>query len=112
MKFKRKPKPKDAKTIQFPSLEELHVNLLLKLKFDDITKYFFFNECMKAYITEDPDFMPFLQRMKERSMLARKFRTKKAQQLRKKEQEIKNKFALDVQDIEDIFDMIGEEEGI
>ena len=27
----------------------------------------------------------------------------------KKEQEIKNKFALDVQDIEDIFDMIGEE---
>jgi hypothetical protein len=110
--YKRKPRPEDAKTIQFPSLEELHVNLLLKLKFDDITKYFFFNECMKAFITEDPTFMPFLEKMKEKSMLARKFRSKKARELRKKEQEIKNKFALDVRDIEDIFDMIEHEEGI
>jgi hypothetical protein len=108
--YKRKPKPKDAKAIQFPSLEELHVNLLLKLKFDDITKYFFFNECMKAYIKEDAEFMPFLEKMKEKSMLARKFRSKKARELRKKEQEIKNKFALDVRDIEDIFDMIEHEE--
>jgi len=112
MMYKRKPRPEDAKTIQFPSLEELHVNLLLKLKFDDITKYFFFNECMKAFITEDPAFMPFLEKMKEKSMLARKFRTKKARELRKKEQEIKNKFALDTRDIEDIFDMIEHEEGI
>tara|TARA_R110000824_G_scaffold226100_1_gene413778 strand:- start:15 stop:350 length:336 start_codon:yes stop_codon:yes gene_type:complete len=110
--YKRKPRPEDAKTIQFPSLEELHVNLLLKLKFDDITKYFFFNECMKAFITEDPDFMPFLGKMKEKSMLARKFRTKKARELRKKEQEIKDRFALDTNDIEDIFDMIEHEEGV
>jgi hypothetical protein len=110
--YKRKPRPEDAKTIQFPSLEELHVNLLLKLKFDDITKYFFFNECMKAFITEDPDFMPFLEKMKEKSMLARKFRTKKARELRKKEQEIKDRFALNTNDIEDIFDMIEHEEGV
>jgi hypothetical protein len=109
--YKRKPRPENAKTIQFPSLEELHVNLLLKLKFDDVTKYFFFNECIKAYITEDPEFMPFLEKMKDKSMLARKFRTKKARELRKKEQEIKNKFALNVRDIEDIFDLIEEEEG-
>lgn len=112
MMYKRKPRPEDAKTIQFPSLEELHVNLLLKLKFDDITKYFFFNECMKAFITEDPDFMPFLEKMKEKSMLARKFRTKKARELRKKEQEIKDRFALNTNDIEDIFDMIEHEEGV
>jgi len=108
--YERKTRPENAKFIQFPSLEELHVNLLLKLKFDDVTKYFFFNECMKAYITEDPDFMPFLEKMKEKSMLSRKFRTKKAKALRKKEQDIKNKFALDLQDIEDIFDTIEKEE--
>ena len=64
---KRRPRPENAKFIQFPSLEELHVNLLLKLRFDDITKFFFFNECMKAYIIEDPDFMPFLEKLKQKS---------------------------------------------
>lgn len=108
--YKRKPRPENAKFIQFPSLEELHVNLLLKLNFDDMTKFFFFNECMKAYISEDPDFISFVEKIKEKSMLARKFRTKKAQELRKKEEEIKNKFALDTQDIEDIFDIIESEE--
>ena len=107
---KRKPRPENAKTIQFPSLEELHVNLLLKLNFDDMTKFFFFNECIKAYIAEDPTFLPFIDKIKEKSMLARKFRTKKARHLRKKEQEIKTKFALDPQDIEDIFDIIESEE--
>ena len=107
---KRKPRPEDAKFIQFPSLEELHVNLLLKLNFDDVTKFFFFNECMKAYITEDPLFMPFAAKMKEKSMLSRKFRTKKAKELREKERIVRNKFALNSADIEDIFDIIESEE--
>ena len=107
---KRRPRPENAKFIQFPSLEELHVNLLLKLNFDDMTKFFFFNECMKAYIAEDPTFIPFIEKIKEKSMLARKFRTKKAKQLRARELEIKEKFALDPEDIEDIFDIIESED--
>ena len=107
---KRKPRPENAKSIQFPSLEELHVNLLLKLNFDDMTKFFFFNECMKAYISEDPSFISFIEKIKEKSMLARKFRTKKAQHLRRKEDEIKTRFALNPKDIEDIFDIIESEE--
>ena len=108
---KRKSVPENAKLIMFPSLEELHVNLMLKLNFDDVTKFFFFNEYIKAYLKEDMDLMPFINKIKEKSMLAKKFRLKKATQLRHKEQEIMEKFGLKQDEIEDIFDMIesGEE---
>jgi hypothetical protein len=107
---KRKSKPENAKLIMFPSLEELHVNLMLKLNFDDVTKFFFFNEYIKSYLLEDSDLMPFINKVKEKSMLARKFRLKKTKELRKKEQEIIRKFGLDNKDIENIFDMIESEE--
>ena len=107
---KRKTRPDDAKFIYFPSLEELHVNLMLKLNFDDITKFFFFNECIKGYITEDPSLMPFIDKIKEKSMLARKFRLKKSKEIREKEQDLIAKFGLDKNDIEDIFDIIEKED--
>ena len=109
---KRKTLPKDAKYIQFPSLGYLDVNLVVKLNFDDLTKFFFFNEYLKAYLAEDPDLMPFINKIKEKSMLARKFRLKKTKQLRKKEQEIINKFGLKPSEIEDIFDLIEGEDDI
>ena len=40
---KRKAKPEEAKTITIDSLETLDTNLRIKLKFDDITKFWFFN---------------------------------------------------------------------
>ena len=50
--------------------------------------------------------MPFVEKIKEKSMLARKFRLKKSRELRKKEQDIINKFGLNEREVEDIFDMI------
>jgi len=93
----------------FPSLEALDVNLIIKLNFDDITKFFFFNEYIKAYLEEDEDLMPFIDRVKEKSMLARKFRLKKAKVLRKKEQEVVKRFGLNKNEIENIFDLIADE---
>jgi len=105
---KRKAIPEDAKYIQFPSLGSLDINLVIKLNFDDITKFFFFNEYVKAYLTEDSDLMPFINKIKEKSMLARKFRLKKSKEIRKKEQDIINRFGLNPYEIEDIFDIIEE----
>jgi hypothetical protein len=106
---KRKITPEDAKFVQFPSLKTLHANLTIKLKFDDVTKFWFFNEYIKAYLLEDPTLMPFIEKIKESSMLARKFRLKKAKEVRKKEQDIINRFGLNQDEIEDIFDMIERE---
>jgi hypothetical protein len=102
--------PEGGKYIQFPSLEALDVNLIIKLKFDDITKFFFFNEYMKAYLAEDPALMPFIEKVKEKSMLARKFRLKKSKVLRKKEQEVIRRFGLNEEDVENIFDLIASDE--
>jgi len=102
--------PEGGKYIMFPSLEKLDVNLIIKLNFDDVTKFFFFNEYIKAYLEEDEDLMPFINKVKEKSMLARKFRLKKAKKLRKKEQEIINRFGLNQEEIEDIFDLIANNE--
>ena len=96
--------------IQFPSLEELHANLVIKLNFDDMTKFFFFNELIKGYVSEDADLIPFIQKIKEKSMLSKKFRLKKSSDIRKKEKEMIAKFGLDKNDIEDIFDIIEKEE--
>jgi len=108
---KRKILPEDAKYIRVPTLGTLDSNLRIKLKFDDITKFWFFNEYIKAYLLEDPILMPFVNKIKESSMLARKFRLKKAKEIRKKEQEIINRFGLNQDDIENIFDTIEGEEG-
>jgi len=105
---KKKLLPEDAKIIQFPSLGHLDASLIIKLNFDDITKFFFFNEYIKAYLSEDSLLMPFINKTKEKSMLARKFRLKKTKELRKKEQEIIKLFGLNPGEIENIFDLIEE----
>jgi hypothetical protein len=105
----KKTLPEGAKYIMFPSLEALDVNLILKLKFDDVTKFFFFNEYIKAYLSEDEELMPFIEKVKEKSMMARKFRLKKARTIRKKEQDIIKRFGLNQEEIENIFDLISDE---
>lgn len=105
----KKTLPEGAKYIMFPSLEALDVNLILKLKFDDVTKFFFFNEYIKAYLSEDEALMPFIEKVKEKSMMARKFRLKKARTIRKKEQDIIKRFGLNQEEIENIFDLISDE---
>ena len=107
---KRKAKPEEAKTITIDSLETLDTNLRIKLKFDDITKFWFFNEYIKGYLLDDPLLQPFIEKIKESSMMARKHKLKKNRQLLEKEKEIKNKFELDPNEIEDIFDLIESEE--
>jgi hypothetical protein len=107
---KRKTIPEDAKYIQFPSLISLDTNLRIKLKFDDVTKFWFFNEYVKAYLSEDPALEPFIAKIKESSMLSRKFRLKKYKEIKKKEQDIINRFGLNQNEIEDIFDLIEREE--
>jgi hypothetical protein len=106
---KRKAIPTDAKYIQFPSLISLDANLRIKLKFDDITKFWFFNEYVKAYLSDDPTLMPFIAKVKESSMLSRKFRLKKYKEIKKKEQDIIDRFGLNQNEIEDIFDLIERE---
>ena len=96
---KRKAKPEEAKTITINSLETLDTNLRIKLKFDDITKFWFFNEYIKGYLLDDPLLQPFIEKIKESSMMARKHKLKKNRQLLEKEKEIKNKFGLDANDI-------------
>ena len=107
---KRKAKPEEAKTITIDSLETLDTNLRIKLKFDDITKFWFFNEYIKGYLLNDPLLQPFIEKIKESSMMARKHKLKKNRQLLKKEKDIMNKFGLDPNEIEDIFDLIESEE--
>ena len=107
---KRKAKPEEAKTITIDSLETLDTNLRIKLKFDDITKFWFFNEYIKGYLLDDPLLQPFIEKIKESSMMARKYKLKKNRQLLEKEKDIINKFGLDANEIEDIFDLIESEE--
>ena len=107
---KRKAKPEEAKTITIDSLETLDTNLRIKLKFDDITKFWFFNEYIKGYLLDDPLLQPFIEKIKESSMMARKHKLKKNRQLLEKEKEVKNKFGLDPNEIENIFDLIESEE--
>ena len=107
---KRKAKPEEAKTITIDSLETLDTNLRIKLKFDDITKFWFFNEYIKGYLLNDPLLQPFIEKIKESSMMARKYKLKKNRQLLEKEKDVINKFGLDLNDIENIFDLIESEE--
>ena len=69
-----------------------------------------FNEYIKSYLLDDPLLQPFIEKIKESSIMARKHKLKKNRQLLEKEKDIINKFGLDPNEIEDIFDLIENEE--
>lgn len=99
-----KSKPNEKKVVTFVD-EIFHANFRIQLRYDDLPQAKFFRICMEAYESRDPEFMSFLTKRLEQS--ARKKRNIKKDNKEKKE--TTENFALNEDEIKDIFDIIATE---
>ena len=97
------------KKVVFMENDRVHADLKLKIHYDGITQADFFRGCVRAYLEEEGAFMTFLDKLKEQ-------RTKIAKGVRKSAAKDnagaaaqRNKFGLNSDEIEDIFDILEKE---
>jgi len=99
-----KSKPNEKKLVTFVD-EIFHANFRIQLRYDDLPQAKFFRICMEAYESRDPEFMSFLNKRLQKS--ARRKAKIKKDNIEKKE--IVENFALNEEEIKDIFDIIATE---
>mgnify|MGYP003134003091 FL=1 len=99
----------DYKKVIFYDSDKIHADLKLRLQYDGLKQNEFFRAVVSAYLNKDDDFMKFIERYREDNEIMDKTKLAKQRKTKKKEDEVKTKFALKEKEIESIFDLLEEE---
>ena len=98
----------NQKKVVFYDTDKRHAELKIRLHHDGLTQSEFFRSLVSGYIEKDENIFNFVERIKDTKSRGASKR-KKTKKLYEKAKDTKNKFALDKEDIENIFDLIEEE---
>ena len=97
------------KKIIFDDTDVRHAQLKLRLQYDGLTQAEFFRAYLTGYLSKDEDIMNYIVKYKE----SKNVQSKNKRLIIKKEEEsakdLMSKFGINVDEIEDIFDMIANE---
>ncbi len=96
----------NRKKIMFYESEDTQIKFRIRCQHDGITQSQFLRMAVEAYITGDSSVFELVQRKKEELALQGKNKIKKIKTEKSKQTENIKKFALDSEDVENIFDMI------
>jgi len=97
------------KKISFVDKDKHHADLIIRLKHDGLTMSKFFRALIRGYIDQDYAIIDFIERFKTSSGSQSQKQTKIIKNIQKKGHETKNKFALNDQEVENIFDILEKE---
>jgi glycerol-3-phosphate responsive antiterminator len=97
------------KKISFVDKDKHHADLIIRLKHDGLTMSKFFRALIKGYIAQDYAIVDFIERTKLSSGSQSQKNIKIIKDIQKKGSEVKNKFALDDSEVENIFDILEKE---
>lgn len=97
------------KKVMFSVGENDKAKFKVRLQYDSLTQVQFFREVIASYIDQDPHFMNFVDHMKVRIKSQSKGQVNKAVRQRTEGKKISNKFALDDNELENIFDILSKE---
>jgi len=101
---------KDLSKITFFADPRMHEDLRIRVHYDGFgTLSEFFRACIIAYLEKNPQFMAFLDFYKENEKLQSKANIKKSVRLRHKGESLMKKLGITEEEVENIFDLIGEE---
>ncbi len=100
---------REAKSVCFEDIDKVHADLKIRLHYDGLTQGVFFRSLIRGYLEKDKNIIDFVQRLKEEAKLHGSARRNKSYGLIKKGDEVTKRFALDSEEIENIFDMIAKE---
>jgi|TARA_Y100000310_G_scaffold253023_1_gene259812 hypothetical protein len=95
--------------IMFTVTERTKADFKLQLQYDSLTQVKFFRSLMEGYINKDPDLMTYIQKFKKQNSIQNNIQRNKIMTNIKKSNNIKNKFALGDDEIENIFDILEKE---
>ena len=96
------------KEIIFRDTNKRHAELKLQLQYDGLKMAKFLRECVTFYLTKDPLMMELIDKMKGVAKVSIK-QTNIVKNERKETNIISNEFALNENEVENIFDMLEEE---
>ena len=97
------------KIIQFESTFKKHGDLKIRLHYDELKSRDFFNAIVEGYVNRDERIISFVDDVKKDKQISL-VKRKKANKAYAGAKRIKKQFALDPQEIENIFDIIEQEE--
>jgi len=98
-----------TKKIIFSIPENEKANFKVQLQYDSLTQGQFLKGVMVGYIEKDPDLVNFITKLKEElKVQSRGLRTKVVKNLKDRKSTI-NKFALEDDEVENIFDILEQE---
>jgi|TARA_R100000081_G_C4775919_1_gene148563 hypothetical protein len=100
---------KKDKRISFVDTDKRIADFIVRLKHDGLTKTKFFKSVLSGYLDMNPLIMEFVDQTKEEIQAQSISKSNKIKKARENGQSVKNKFALDDGEIENIFDMLEKE---
>jgi len=95
--------------IMFTVTERTKADFKLQLQYDSLTQVKFFRSLMEGYINKDPDLMTYINKFKKQNSIQNNEQRKKIMTNIKKATETKQKFALEDNEVENIFDILEKE---
>ena len=98
-----------VKKIIFEDTDKRHADLKVRLHYDEMKQGEFFRLMLTGYINQDERVMNYIEEYKELKKVQSKRKITDSRRLRKKARKIENKFALNSEEVEDIFDLIEKE---
>ena len=93
----------------FVDTEERHARLKIRLEYDGFSKAEFFRILMTGYLDKDENVLKFINEYKEQKNIHNKKKRKGSRGLLEKGKETIRQFALEENEIENIFDIMEKE---
>ncbi len=105
-----KPSPmEEHKQLCFTCTHKSHADLKIRLMYDNMSQGALFRILMQGYIQQDENIMNFVENFKERYGIQKKNSIKKSKNLLYGGTQTTRDFALDPDELENIFDLIAQE---
>jgi Zn-dependent alcohol dehydrogenase len=101
--------PGKTKKIIFSIPEHDKAKFKVQLQYDSLTQAQFLRGMIDGYINRDTDFMSFVSHLKGKLKVQSKAQLKKVNKNLKEMTDITNKFALEDDEVENIFDILEQE---
>ena len=100
------PDPKSRKKFMFYDTPKRQADLRIRLKYDGLNQSEFFRAMITGYLEGDNDLMTFLDNYKQKYSIQGINKRTVSKRLHRAGERVKKQFALDEEEIEDIFDLI------
>ena len=101
---------KDLASVAFFLHPRLHEDLKIRIHYDGFkTQSEFFRACVISYLEKNEKFMEFLDFYKEDEKMQSKANIKKSARLRRDGKDLMKTLGITEEDVENIFDLVGEE---